>query len=148
MIGIFSVFSISVFPIYLIFATLFSMNIFELLIINLLILYLIKLINTNNYNNWYFIGLLAGIGLMNKHTAILYLLALFIGILISNKRNILFNKQFLFSIIFSSIIIMPNIVWQTWKVSKPSTSSQTFLPYFRFWGNWADAEIFYWEGRS
>jgi 4-amino-4-deoxy-L-arabinose transferase-like glycosyltransferase len=111
-IGYLSLISIALFPVYMIFATFFSMNIFELVIINLLILFLIKLINTENYNFWYGIGVINGIGLMNKHTAIIYLIAIFAGILMSNNRKILFNIQFLFSIIITIAILLPNIFWQ------------------------------------
>ena len=58
------------------------------------------------------IGLVLGLGIINKYSILFYGAALFGGILLSSSRKILWNKDFLIAMGISFMLILPNIIWQ------------------------------------
>jgi hypothetical protein len=61
---------------------------------------------------WLFFGLLAGLGIENKHTTVFFLVALLAGLLLCPQRRILFNKECLAGFALLLLIALPNFVWQ------------------------------------
>src|ERR1700677_1875884 len=61
---------------------------------------------------WLVFGLLTGLGIENKHTTVFFLIALFVGLLISPQRRILFTKGFAAGIALMLLIALPNLIWQ------------------------------------
>jgi hypothetical protein len=61
---------------------------------------------------WLVFGLLTGLGIENKHTTVFFLIALFVGLLISPQRRILFTRGFAAGIALMLLIALPNFVWQ------------------------------------
>jgi len=72
------------------------MNAFEPLIATASFYLIILMIKENNPKKWLAIGLLFGIGMMNKHTAGIYIFLIVAGLLFTAQRKLLFNKWFLF----------------------------------------------------
>ena len=72
---------------------------------------LIKYINTEN-PKWYYIGMAVfAIGFLNKYN-IVFLLAGLIPALLLTRRSVFTDKHFYFSIFFSLVLILPNLIWQ------------------------------------
>jgi 4-amino-4-deoxy-L-arabinose transferase-like glycosyltransferase len=102
----------AVLPVFQIFGSFYSMNAYEPLIWSLIMLYSVKMVQENNPKYWFYIGIFMGIGLEMKHTIVTYGIALIIGILISEKRKLLFNRWAVWGGIACFMLILPNLVWQ------------------------------------
>ncbi len=90
----------------------FSMNAFDILLSSLMFYYLIRLIKTENKNLWLLIGLIFGIGLMNKLTFIFLGFGLAIGLILTKNRKYFLTKELWLGAVIAVIIFLPNIIWQ------------------------------------
>jgi hypothetical protein len=99
-------------PIFLVFASFYSMNAYEPLIVVSVIFFMVKIVQEDDPRHWLHIGVLAGIGLMMKHTFFLYGFALLLGLFISGKRKLLFNRWLLWGGLACFILVLPNLIWQ------------------------------------
>ena len=88
-------FSILVAPVYLAFDSYLSMNSIEPLVWMGCALLIIKMIQTGNFRLWLWFGGLAGIGLLNKDTMLMFGFALVFGLLLTMERRILWNRWIL-----------------------------------------------------
>jgi len=61
---------------------------------------------------WLVFGLLAGLGIENKHTTVFFLAALLFGLLFSPQRNILFTRGCAAGFALMLLIALPNFLWQ------------------------------------
>ncbi|MFI5145068.1 MAG: ArnT family glycosyltransferase [Ignavibacteria bacterium] len=98
-------------PIYPAMCGFYSMNAFEPLLAVIVYYILLKQINDGNPKHWIAIGILFGIALMNKHTAGLYIALIPVCLLFSRQRKILFNRWFVFCVLISALIFLPDILW-------------------------------------
>jgi len=57
-------------------------------------------------------GVLVGFGLLNKHSAVFFIAALMVGLLISPERRILASKWFWLAAAIAFFIVLPNLIWQ------------------------------------
>ena len=57
-------------------------------------------------------GVLLGLGLLNKHSAIFFIAALVAGLLISPERGVLATKWFWIAAAIAFFIALPNVIWQ------------------------------------
>jgi len=73
---------------------------------------MVKYINTSSVKYLYFIGIAVGIGLLTKYTMGFFAIALFIGLLFTKQRRLLFSKHVLAAFAIAIIIFLPNIIWQ------------------------------------
>jgi hypothetical protein len=99
-------------PVFLIFGSFYSMNAYEPLIVTTVVYYVVRMVQENAPRYWLHIGILMGLGLEMKHTIVLYGVALLFGLLLSSKRNLLWNHWILLGGLACFIIILPNIIWQ------------------------------------
>jgi hypothetical protein len=72
----------------------------------------IRFINTDNQRQWFFIGLVVGLGLLAKYSIAFLVFAIFIGIITSNHRKLLTRKWIWFGALIGLLIFLPNIIWQ------------------------------------
>ena len=61
---------------------------------------------------WLIFGLLAGLGIENKHSTVFFLMALGIGLLLTPQRRILFTWGCGAGIALLLLIALPNLLWQ------------------------------------
>lgn len=61
---------------------------------------------------WLLFGLLAGLGIENKHSTVFFLVALLVGLLLSPQRRILFTKGCAAGVTLLILIALPNFIWQ------------------------------------
>ena len=73
---------------------------------------IIRFIKTRQNIYLYSLGVAAGFGMLNKYSMALYILALLLGLLMTDQRKILVKKAFLISAAIALAIFLPNLIWQ------------------------------------
>jgi hypothetical protein len=61
---------------------------------------------------WLLFGLLAGLGIENKHSTVFFLVALLLGLLLSPQRRILWTKGCAAGVALLFLVALPNFLWQ------------------------------------
>lgn len=90
----------------------YSMNAFELLLAVFLLLIVVRIIKSGNLKLWIYAGIVMGLGIMNKHTFVIFIIAVVISLSVGGKWKLLFNKWFINGGLLSALIFLPNIIWQ------------------------------------
>jgi len=98
-------------PAYLAFNSYLSMNSVEALIWTGCALILIRIIQTGRTKLWLWLGALAGIGFWNKHTILLFGLAVIAGLLLTRERRLMANRWFVLGGAVALLIFLPNLIW-------------------------------------
>jgi len=98
-------------PAYLAFDSYLSMNSIEPLVWMGCALLVIKMIQTGNTRLWLWFGVLAGIGLLNKDTMLMFGFALVAGLLLTMERRILWNCWIFIGGGIALLMFLPNFMW-------------------------------------
>lgn len=61
---------------------------------------------------WLLFGLLAGLGIENKHSTVFFLLAVLVGLILSPQRKILFSRWCAAGVGVLLLMALPNFIWQ------------------------------------
>jgi Dolichyl-phosphate-mannose-protein mannosyltransferase len=109
-------------PLIVTMAGFYSMNAYEPLIAIALLIFIVKMIKENNaqqeadehqaHRRWIILGIIMGLGLMNKHTFAIFIVVLVFSLLVSGKWRLVFNKWFAVGSLITLVIFLPNIIWQ------------------------------------
>lgn len=109
---LFAACSLAAVPVTIAFGTFYSMNVFEPLFAVLLLIFTVRMIRFQSYKLWIPAGVVMGLGVMNKHTFGVFIIALLIALILSGKWRLLFNRWFFAGGVIAFIIFLPNIIWQ------------------------------------
>ena len=100
-------------PVFLGTANYLSMNSFEPCLWMGALLALLRLAEgTAGPRAWLLFGLLAGLGIENKHSTVFFLVALVVGLLLSPQRRILWSKGCVAGVALLILVALPNFLWQ------------------------------------
>lgn len=99
-------------PVVLIIGNFLSMNIYDLLLIAVWFYYVIRLLKNENLRDWYCIGAVTGLALLNKYTLIFYLVFLLLILLAGKQRTLLRSKEFGFAVLIAALMLLPHLIWQ------------------------------------
>jgi len=99
-------------PMVIAFGGFYSMNAFEPLLAIVLLYYVVRMIHHNDVKKWLPIGVVIGLGVMNKHTFGLFILALFSSLIVTGYWKLFLNRWFVLGSFLGAVIVIPNIVWQ------------------------------------
>jgi len=99
-------------PVLLAMGSFYSMNAFEPLLWTLIVLTLVQIIQTGRARLWLFVGALIGLAFQNKHTVIVYLAALAVGVLATRTRRVLLDRWLWAGAAVAVVLAVPNVVWQ------------------------------------
>lgn len=99
-------------PVIVAFGGFYSMNAYEPLLAILLLIFTVKMIKENNSRRWILLGIIMGLGLMNKHTFAVFIIVLVFSLLISGKWRLVVNKWLAAGPFIALLIFLPNIIWQ------------------------------------
>jgi hypothetical protein len=99
-------------PMFIAFGGFYSMNAFEPLLAIALLYYTIRMIKENDHKRWIPIGIVMGLGMMNKHTFALFIIALIVSLLLAGKWRLVVNRWFIAGGLCGFMIFLPNIIWQ------------------------------------
>jgi hypothetical protein len=98
-------------PGYLAFYHLLTMNAFEPLIWTAAAYVVLRVIQTGNQRLWLWFGVLAGLGLENKYSMLLFGFGIFIGLLLTRERKALARPWIWLAAGIAALIWLPNVVW-------------------------------------
>jgi len=99
-------------PIYLAVDSIMTMNAFEPLFWMGCIYFLIRIIQTGDSRLWIWFGVLAGLGLMNKHSTAFFGVAVVIGLLLTEHRREFAKPWIWLGGAVALLIFLPNLLWQ------------------------------------
>jgi hypothetical protein len=99
-------------PLYLAFGSFLSMNAFEPLFWLTCAYILVRILKGSDERLWLAFGAVAGIGLQNKHTMLVFGLAVMIGMTLSREYRPIRSKWFWAGGILAFLIFLPNLIWE------------------------------------
>lgn len=99
-------------PLYLGIDSLLTMNTFEPCIWMACVLIVLKIFNGASPKLWLLLGAVAGIGLQNKHSTLLFGFGLFIGLLLTKQRRHFTQPWIWLGGLIAFLIFLPNLVWE------------------------------------
>ena len=99
-------------PIYLAMDNFLSMNAFEPVFWMLLVAISLRIIRTGNGRLWPLFGLVAGIGILNKHSTLLFGLAFVLGLAVTRQRTVLRTPRIWLGAGISFLLFLPNLLWE------------------------------------
>ena len=107
----FAAFTVLVAPAFLGLDNLFTMNAFEPLFWMGCAYVLIRMVNTGDRRLWLWFGVLAGIGLENKHSMLIFGFAIVAGLLLTGERKLLLSPWLWIAGAVAFLIFLPNLIW-------------------------------------
>ena len=99
-------------PIYLGVDSILSMNGFESLFWMGCVFFAIRIVRTGDSRLWLWFGVLAGLGIENKHSMLLFLAAFTVALLVTPERRELAKPWIWIAGGIALAIFLPNILWQ------------------------------------
>jgi len=99
-------------PIYLTMDNFLSMNAFEPVLWMLCVAIALRIIRTGQQHLWLLFGLMAGIGILNKHSTLLFGVGFFLGLLVTPQRRLLKNVWIWAAALVALLIFLPNLLWE------------------------------------
>lgn len=99
-------------PAYLRMASLLSIPVFEPLYWTLCAYLIVRLIKRDEPKLWLLVGLIAGVGLLNKHTMLFWGLGIAVGLLLTQQRRYLKSPWLWGGGLLAFLIFLPNLIWQ------------------------------------
>ena len=99
-------------PGYLASCSYLCMNSIEPLIWGGCALIVIRIIKRDEPRLWPWFGALAGIGMLNKHTMLVFGFAIVVAMLLTPDRKLMFNRWFLLAGAIAFAIFLPNLIWE------------------------------------
>lgn len=99
-------------PAYLAFDTFLSMNAFEPLFWMTCAYLLLRMLRSGAWRLWLVFGIIAGIGILNKHTMLVFGFALILGLVLSGQRQVFQIKWFWLGGLAAFVIFLPNLLWE------------------------------------
>jgi Dolichyl-phosphate-mannose-protein mannosyltransferase len=99
-------------PIYLTFDSFLSMNSFEPLFWMACAAILLRILNGANERLWLLFGLVAGIGILNKHSMLFFISGVFGGLCLTPARRELTKRWVWLAGVVAFVIFLPNLLWE------------------------------------
>src|ERR687888_113064 len=99
-------------PMAMVLGSFFSMNAFELLLWPLAALVLVRILEEDRRRWWLPFGALMGLGLLNKHTTVLFMLAVGAALLLVPARRHLLTPWPWLGGLLALVMLAPNLAWQ------------------------------------
>ncbi|UCG91813.1 MAG: glycosyltransferase family 39 protein [candidate division WOR-3 bacterium] len=90
----------------------YSMNALDIVIIALATIVLIEIMMGGPAQLWLVFGVIAGLGLQNKLTMLVFAFALLVGLVVTRRRFIMTSIWPFAGGVIAGLIFLPNIIWQ------------------------------------
>jgi len=104
--------AVMVVPIYLILDHWFTMNAFEPLIWMGCMWCVLRATNRDDQRQWFWFGLLAGVGFETKYSIAFLLVGVLVGLILTPERRFLKSGWLWVGVLVCGLIALPNFLWQ------------------------------------
>ncbi len=104
--------SVLVAPVLLVTQSFYSMNAFEPIFWTAAAFIIARLINTGDTRLWMLFGVIAGLGIENKHSMLFMCFGIEVGILLTSARRLLFSRWLLVGAGVAIALVIPNLIWE------------------------------------
>lgn len=104
--------AIAVGPVFIGSSGLMTMDPFDQLWWTLAAWVLVRLIKGQQPRMWLAFGVAVGLGLLTKLTIGFFVIALLLGLLLSEQRNLLFNRRLIVAGLIALVLLSPYLLWQ------------------------------------
>jgi hypothetical protein len=99
-------------PIYLTMDNFLSMNAFEPLFWMACAAIAIRIVKTGNDRLWIWFGIVAGLGILNKHSMLFFGLAFVLALAATRQRSMFRSRWIWLGAFVSFLIFLPNLLWE------------------------------------
>jgi 4-amino-4-deoxy-L-arabinose transferase-like glycosyltransferase len=99
-------------PIYLTFDNFFSMNSFEPVFWMACAAIVLRILNGGDVRLWLLFGLVAGLGILNKHSMLFFGSGIAVGLVFTPARRYFASKWIWAGAAISSFLFLPNLLWE------------------------------------
>jgi hypothetical protein len=99
-------------PAYLAFDNFLSMNAFEPIFWTLCALILLRIVEGADERLWLLFGVVAGIGLLNKNSVLIFGYAVFVALLATPARRLFYSRWIWLGGLVAIAIFAPNLIWE------------------------------------
>ena len=99
-------------PVYLTLSHLLTMNAFEPLLWMGSAYVVIRIVQTGNQKLWLWFGVLAGVGLQNKHSMLFFGFGVVAGLLLTAQRRAFRQRWIWLGGLIALAMFLPNLIWQ------------------------------------
>jgi hypothetical protein len=99
-------------PAFLALSSFFSMNPVDIMLCTLFIVLFLKVVEYPSPIKWIVLGVLLGIGLLNKYTFLVLGFSLLVSLLVTKQRTLLKSRWIYISGIIGLLMFLPHILWQ------------------------------------
>jgi hypothetical protein len=99
-------------PLYLGMDSLLTMNAFEPCVWMACVLIVLKIFHGANPKLWLLFGVVAGVGVQNKHSTLIFGFALFVGLLLTRQRRQFAQPWIWLGGAIAFVIFLPNLLWE------------------------------------
>jgi 4-amino-4-deoxy-L-arabinose transferase-like glycosyltransferase len=99
-------------PIYLTFDNFLSMNAFEPVLWMACAAIVLRILNLSNPRLWLLFGVVAGIGILNKHSMLFFGSGIVIGLLLTPARKQFARPEIWLGAAIALLIFLPNLLWE------------------------------------
>ena len=73
---------------------------------------LVEIAASGNRRLWLWFGLIAGVGLLNKHTFVTFGVAVLVGLVLSRSRRDLATRWPWLAGLLAVLVVTPNLLWE------------------------------------
>lgn len=98
---------------FTIFGSLFTYDSIDFLVIVAVLYLMVKIFKTDNQQLWLYVGLVLGLGLMNKLTILFFGAAIFVSLWFVPQRQMFKSKQVWLAGIIAVLFLVPYVIWQS-----------------------------------
>jgi len=99
-------------PIYLTMDNFLSMNAFEPIFWMLCAAIALRIVRTGKSRLWLAFGIVAGVGILNKHSMLIFGFGLVLSLLVTKQRRVLREPWIWVAGIVAFVIFLPNLIWE------------------------------------
>jgi Dolichyl-phosphate-mannose-protein mannosyltransferase len=99
-------------PIYLTFDNFLSMNAFEPVFWMGCVAVVLRILNGGDRRLWLLCGVIAGLGILNKHSMLFFVSGIVAGLFLTSARRELLNRWFWLGAGIAMLLVLPNLLWE------------------------------------
>ncbi len=99
-------------PIYLTFDNFLSMNAFEPVFWMGCVAVVLRVLNGGDRRLWLLCGVIAGLGILNKHSMVFFVSGIVAGLFLTSARRELLNRWFWLGTGIAMLLVLPNLLWE------------------------------------